>query len=117
MIFGKVYLLGIGLMLLIVGSLFHFVTSLTTGPCEKIASLPKAFSIGFDPCAFFQGISGSGLLVQVLGLAITVIAAFLLFKGRKRPLKCKNCKAKLPEESKFCPKCGAKVEEKESGKV
>ncbi len=114
MIFGKLYLLGMGVMLFIVGSLFHFVTALTAGPCEKISSLPKGFSVGFDPCAFFQGLSSSGFLVQVLGLVIAGLATYFLLKGRKKPKNCAKCKAKLPEGSAYCPKCGTKVKEKKA---
>jgi len=114
MIFGKVYLLGIGLMLFIVGTLFHFVTGLVAGPCAKISSLPQGFSVGFNPCDFFQGLASSGLLVQILGLVIAGSMAYLLIKGRRRPKNCAKCKAKLPENSAYCPKCGTKVEEKKA---
>ncbi len=54
------------------------------------------------------------ILVVIAVVVILGIVAFLVLRSRKgsRPTgpKCAKCGAKVPQDAKFCKKCGAPVE-------
>ncbi len=113
MVFGKAYFVGLGIILIFVGTMFGFTGGLVTGPCAQLESLPKAFEPPFNPCTIFRALPMIGSFMQGLGAVILVIAILVIIKTRpKPPRKCEKCRAVLPEASNFCPKCGAKVEPK-----
>ena len=106
--FGKLYLLGLGIMLFVIGTGLGFASGIATESCARIEAMPKGFDVAFNPCTVFQALPVVALLMQLLGLAFVAAAIFLLVKAA-RPLKCPRCKAKVAEKSAYCPKCGAKL--------
>ena len=113
--FGKAYLLGLGLMLFFVGSILSVASNFAAGPCQQIEAANKAFDIAFNPCSIYQALPQLAFFAQGIGVLLAVLAMLLIVKTRPRE-KCRACSARLPKKAVFCPKCGNKVLKKEGSK-
>jgi len=109
--FGKAYLAAMGLMIFLIGTGMSLVGEIILETCDKIASMPKGIEIAFNPCDIFTAFPTIAIVMQVLGIIIAGVTIFFIVKTLNKPkLICQNCKERAPEKSKFCPKCGTKLE-------
>ena len=109
--FGKLYFLGTGLMLLLIGTGLSFVEGMISETCDKISSMSQGIAIAFNPCDVFAMLPTAAIVMQVMGALIIGVILFFIVKNYKKPkLICPNCKERAPEKSAFCSKCGTKLE-------
>jgi len=107
-ILGAGYSIGFGAMLVIMGVMASFVSSMAAGPCSQFASI--APMLPFNPCSVFSAISAVSIWMFALGAAAIVLGILVAKKSGKSALECASCKARVAKESNYCQNCGAKIE-------
>ena len=65
--FGKLYFLGTGLMLLLIGTGLSFVEEMISETCDKISSMSQGITIAFNPCDVFAMLPTAAIVMQIMG--------------------------------------------------